>query len=93
MNLSIHTPGVTEIHTIQERIIITGQYNIQTVRETQRIILEATVTVDIDDTSPMKLAILENEIAQGDYEQNVEVPIIMTDSEKTQSSNAWRTYR
>ena len=41
----------------------------------------------------MKLAILENQIAQGDFEQNVEVPIEMTDSEKTQYSNEWRTYR
>ena len=41
----------------------------------------------------MKLAILENEIAQGEYEQNVEVPIIITDSEKTQSRNEWRNYR
>ena len=41
----------------------------------------------------MKLAILDNDIAQGDYEANVEVPIIITDSEKTQSRNEWRTYR
>ena len=41
----------------------------------------------------MKLAILENDIAQGDYEANVDVPIIMTNLEKTQSSNEWCTYR
>ena len=41
----------------------------------------------------MKLAMLENEIAQGDYEKNMDVPIIMTDSEKTQSNNECHNYR
>jgi hypothetical protein len=41
----------------------------------------------------MQLAILDNEIAEGNYKQNNEVPIEMSDSEKTQYSNDWRTYR
>lgn len=41
----------------------------------------------------MKLAILKNEIAQADFEAGEEIPIELTDSEKTQYSNAWRTYR
>ena len=72
-------------------MIRTGQPNIQTARETQKIILEAAVTAGIDDAAPMKLGILESTIAQGWYEANVDVPIMMTDSEKTQSSNEWRT--
>ena len=71
----------------------TGQDNIKTARETQNIILEAAVTAGIDDAAPMKLEILENAIAQVKYEANVEVPIVMTGSEKTQSRNEWRTYR
>ena len=71
----------------------TGQTNIQTARETQKIILEAAVNAGIDDAAPMKLAMLENAITQGEYEANVEVPIFMTDSEKIQSSNEWRTCR
>ena len=55
--------------------------------------MEAAVTAGINDAVPMKLAILENAIAQGEYEANVDVPIMMTESEKTQSSNEWRTYR
>ena len=74
-------------------MIRTGQANIQTARETQNIILEAAVTASIDDAAPMKLAILENAIAQGEYKSNVDVTIVMTDSEKTQSRNEWRTYR
>jgi hypothetical protein len=41
----------------------------------------------------MQLSILDNEIAEGNYKQNNEVPIEMLDSEKIQYSNDWRTYR
>ena len=62
-------------------MIRTGQYNIHTDRSTQWTILEEAVTVGIDDAAPIKLAILENDISQGDYKANVDVPIIMTESE------------
>jgi hypothetical protein len=32
----------------------------------------------------MKLMILNNAIAEGDYQQNFEVPVKLTDSERTQ---------
>ena len=70
-----------------------GQANIQTDREIQSIILEAAFSAGIDDTAPMKIEMLENDIAQGDYKVNVEIPIIMADSEKTQFRNEWCTYR
>ena len=76
----VHAPEVIERHIIRERMIRTGQANIQNARETQKIILEAAVTASIDDSAPMKLAILENTISQGEYEANVDVPIMMTDS-------------
>jgi hypothetical protein len=41
----------------------------------------------------MQLAILDNEIAEGDYKQNNEVLIKLLDSEKTQYNNDGRTYR
>ena len=74
-------------------MIRTGQANIQSARETQKIILEAAVTAGIDYAAHMKLAVLENEIAQSHYEANVDVPVIMTDLEKTRSSNEWCTCR
>jgi hypothetical protein len=43
--------------------------------------------------APMKLAILQNEIAQGEFAASIEVPVVLTDSEKTQFSNDWRTFR
>ena len=72
-------------------MIRTGQANIKTARETQKIILEAAVTAGIDDAAPTKLAILENGIAQGGYKTNVDVTIVMNESEKTQYRNEWRT--
>jgi hypothetical protein len=41
----------------------------------------------------MKLALLQNDIAQGNFKAQVDVPIELTDSEKTQRNNEWRTYR
>ena len=76
----IHAPKVIARHKIREWTIRTGQANIQTYIATHRTIMEAAATAVIDDAAPTKLAILENEIAQGDYEVNAEVTIIMTDS-------------
>jgi hypothetical protein len=41
----------------------------------------------------MKLAIMQNEFTQGEFVANIEVPVELNDSEKTQFSNEWRTYR
>jgi hypothetical protein len=41
----------------------------------------------------MKLDLLQNEITQGGLSANVEVPIVLNDSLKTQLSNELRTYR
>jgi hypothetical protein len=50
------------------------------------------VDAGLDLEAPMKLAILQNEIAQGEFAANVDVPVELNDSEKTQFSNEWRTY-
>ena len=89
----VHNPAVIQRHAIREQMIRNGQANIQQARQAQQVILQQAVTDGVDPEAPMRLAILENEIAQGDFEQNAEVPIEMTDSEKTQYSNEWRTYR
>jgi hypothetical protein len=43
--------------------------------------------------APMKLAILQNEIVQGEFAAIIEVPVVLTDSEKNQFSNYRRTFR
>jgi hypothetical protein len=59
----------------------------------KQVILEAAAALGADPDAPMQLAILDNEIAEGSYKQNNEVPIKMLEKEKMQYSNDWRTYR
>ena len=58
----------------------------------QENMLQQAVTAGTDLEAPMKLAILQNEIAQADFDMAQEVPIKMSNSEKTQYSNSWCTY-
>jgi hypothetical protein len=75
-------------------MVQTGEENLQRARLSKRVILEAAAALGADPDAPMQLAILDNdEIAEGNYKQNNEVPIEMLDSEKTQYNNNWRTYR
>jgi hypothetical protein len=92
----VHTNDVLARHSVREVIIRNGRLNIQQARQAQETILKAAVqavqaVTDMD--APMKLAILENEIAQGEFAASIEVPVLLTDSEKTQFSNDWCTFR
>ena len=85
----VHSAAVITRHTTREQMICAGQANLQQAQRAPQLILEAEVAAGVDPEAPMKLAILNNVIAEGDFEQSVEVPIKMTDSEKTQYSNEW----
>jgi hypothetical protein len=89
----VHMPEVLARHAIHEQMVRTGEANLQRARLSKRVILETAATLGTDPDAPMQLAILDNQIAEGTYKQNNEVPIEMSDSEKTQYSNDWRTYR
>jgi hypothetical protein len=89
----VHTLEVLARHAIQEQMVRTGEENLQRAHLLKQVILEAAATLEADPDASMQLAILDNEIAEGNYKQNNEVPIEMSDSEKTQYSNNWRTYR
>jgi hypothetical protein len=89
----IHTPEVLARHAIREQMVRTGEENLQRACLSKRVILETAAALGADPDAPMQLAILDNEIAEGNYKQNNEVAIEMSDSEKTQYSNDWRTYR
>jgi hypothetical protein len=69
-----------------------GQQNIQRARIAQEIILKAAVVVN-DPDAPMKLAILQNEIVQGEFSFSNEVTIELNDSEKTKFINECHTFR
>jgi hypothetical protein len=85
----VHTPQVLARCAIREQMLQTGEVNLQRARLSKRVILEAATALGTDPDAPMQLSILDNEIAEGNYKQNNEVPIEMLDSEKTQCSNDW----
>ncbi len=88
----VHTPEILA-HAIWEQMVCTRQQNIRQARLSKRVILEAAAPLGVNPDAPMQLAILDNQIAEGDYKQNNEVPIELLDSEKTQYNNNWRTYQ
>ncbi len=65
-------------------MVCTRQENIQQACLSKLVILEAAAALGADPDAPMQLAILDNEIAEGNYKQSNEVPIEMSDSEKIQ---------
>jgi hypothetical protein len=88
----VHTDDVLAIHSVSEVVILNGQLNIQQARQAQETILKAAVQAGTYMDAPMKLAILQNEIAQGEFAASIEVPVVLTDSEKTEFSNDWCTF-
>jgi hypothetical protein len=89
----VHTDDVLARHSVREVMIRNGQLNIQQARQAQETIHKAAVQAGTDMDAPVKLAILQNEIAQGEFASSIEVPVVLTDSEKTQFSNDWCTFR
>jgi hypothetical protein len=62
----VHSTEVLRKNGLRESMLQSGQQNIQRARQAQEKILEAAVLAK-DPDAPMKLAILQNEIAQGDF--------------------------
>jgi hypothetical protein len=88
----VHTNDALARHSMREVMIRNGQLNIQQARQSQEAILKATVQSGTDMDAPTRLAILQNEISQGEFSASIEVPVVLTGSEKTQFSNDWRTF-
>ena len=90
----VHTTVITARHAVRETIIRRGQERIQTARRASEAMLKIVIVKDPNDADArMKLAVLQNEIADGDFEAAEPVPVVLTDSEKMQHSNEWRTFR
>jgi hypothetical protein len=75
----VHTDDVLFKHGMRETMIRNGQMNIQRARKAQETILETAVQGGLDIEASLKLALLQNEIAQGEFSANVEVPILLND--------------
>jgi hypothetical protein len=87
----VQTNDVLMRHSVRDVMIRIGQMNIQRARQAQDAILRAAVLAGIYMDAQMKLLILQKEISQGELTANIEVPVEINDSEKTQFSNDWRT--
>jgi hypothetical protein len=61
----VHTDDVLARHSVREVMIRNGQLNIQQAHQDQETILKASVQSGSYMDTPMKLAILQNDIAQG----------------------------
>jgi hypothetical protein len=75
----VHSAEVLRKHGFREAMIRSGQRNIQQARQAQEKIIEAAVLAK-DPDAPMKLEILQNEIAQGDFSSSNEVTMELNDS-------------
>ena len=70
-----------------------GQANLHVARDLQRAYLQTMIDAgNAQADTPFKLAVVENEIAQGDLNVMPPVSIVLTDAEKTANNNAWRRY-
>jgi protein-disulfide isomerase-like protein with CxxC motif len=87
----VHTPAVMTRHAIREQMIRTAQANLRRAHVAQQAALQAAVTAGNDPEAGIKLAVIDNEIAQADYEAQQAIPIEMDDAEKTAYNNEWRT--
>jgi hypothetical protein len=77
----MHMDDVVMRHILREKMIRAGHFNIQQARKSQQTILQAEVEAGLDVDAPMKITILQNEIAQGEFAANIEIPVELTDSD------------
>ena len=96
LNRKIKVNLVTPVHSTEvwvryatlEALVHTVQSNVQAARWAQASMLRAAATADPSDVElQMKIAILDNEIAKGDYDFSNKIPIEMLDSENTSYGN------
>jgi hypothetical protein len=88
----VHFDKVVRKDGLREAMIRSGQRNIQQARQAQEKSIEAAVLAK-DPDAPIKLATLQNEISQGEFSSINEVAMELNDSEKTQLSKEWCTFR
>ena len=80
-------------HGARETMVRDGQDNLRAARELQRASLQTMMDAGNSPAdTPFKLAVVENEIAQGEFDAMSPVLMVLTDAEKKANSNAWRSY-
>ena len=89
-NKPCHLAATLQRHAARVTVMVKSQDNLQQARTMQKVTLEAAVQAgDVD--APMKLAVLDNETLEAEHNATQEPLMALTDLEKTQNSNEWRT--
>ena len=86
-----HSTAMLQWHAARVTVMVKSRDNLQQARTMQKVTLEAAVVAG-DVNAPMKLAILNNDALQAECKATQDLPMAMTDLEKTQNSNAWCTH-
>ena len=82
------------MHATWEALVCTGQSISQTAHRAHISMLRAAATADPSQAElPTKITILDNDIPKGDYDLANKISIEMSESEKTEYGNEWRTYQ
>jgi hypothetical protein len=89
----VHAPAVLLRNQTQEVAVRVSQNNLQVARRASLTVLQAQVDAGVITGAPIELANPQNEIASGDLELIEPIELQLTDSEKTQHGNEWRTHR
>ena len=70
-----------------------GQANLRAARDLQRASIQTMIDAgNIPAYTPFKLAVVENKVAQGDFDAMSPVFMVITDAGKTANRNAWQSY-
>jgi hypothetical protein len=88
----VHSAEVMRKHGLREVMIRSGQRNIQRARQAQEIILKAAAVAN-DPVAPMKLAILQNKIFQGDFRPEMKLQWNSTTLRRRNSSTNGAPFR
>ena len=87
----VYTPAVMACHQAHSKMLKEVHTKLQAARKKERTVLEAEIVAQVRDAD-MKLAQLESEITKAEYEMTLDLPIKMTDAEKTANRHAWKLY-
>ena len=92
--IPVHSTQVMVRHVTREALVSKYQSGIQTDQREQTSMISAAVTAEPSGTDlPTKIMIMDSNIAKGDYDLSIIIPIDMTESEKAAYENDWRTYQ
>jgi hypothetical protein len=88
----VHTAAILMRHANRSKMIRDTQKDLKDAHEEQKTHLEDEIAAG-DNEAKMKLALLKADITAADYQMTLDLPIELSEEEKTAHSNAWRSYR